>query len=104
MIFKQFFNEGNDIAYHSNRRGGWGEGWAHYEVCRQLKVKDPICGFSGPSLCSQYSKLKIKYFNKPFITYPAVCTPFSKSHGAKTPLMACTGSEMCCYKNQIRDF
>ena len=40
-------------------------------VRRKLNARGPIWGPTGPSLCSQHSKLKMKGIGHPFVAYPA---------------------------------
>ena len=59
-----FFRDGNDIAGGSNRGGGWGEEGGlnigvQNGIRRQLKAIGPFWGPTGPSLCSQHSKLTL---------------------------------------------
>jgi len=78
-VLSSFFRDGNDIAGSSNRGGGWGR--AQYRckngIRRQLKARGPVLGRTGPSLCSQHSKLKI---TQPFVACPAFQAPMQESH------------------------
>jgi len=44
-------------------------------IQRQLKARGPVCGPTGPSLCSQHSKLKVTDIGQPFVAWPALKTP-----------------------------
>ena len=49
-------------------------------IRRQLKARSPVWGPTGPSLCSQHSKLKIKDIGQPFVACPALQAPIQESH------------------------
>ena len=84
-VLSSTFRDGNDIAGGSNRGGGWGvEGGLNLGVQngirRQLKASGPVWGPTGPLLCSQYSKLKIKDIGQPFEACPTLQAPLVESH------------------------
>jgi len=47
---------------------------------RQLKARGPVWGPTGPFLCSQHSKLKIRDIGQPFVACPALQAPIHESH------------------------
>jgi len=49
-------------------------------IRRQLKARGPVWGPTGPFLCSQHSKLKIKDISQPFVACPALQAPIQQSH------------------------
>ena len=49
-------------------------------IQRQLKARGPVWGPTGPSLCSQHSKLKITDIGQPFVACPALQAPMQESH------------------------
>jgi len=47
---------------------------------RQMKARGPVWGPTGPSLCSQHSKLKITEIGQPFVACLALQAPIQESH------------------------
>ena len=45
-----------------------------------MKARGPVWGPTGPSLCSQHSKLKMTDIGKPFVACPALQAPMQESH------------------------
>ena len=79
-VLSSFFRDGNDIA-----GGGWGvESGLNIGVQnglqRQLKIRGPVWGPTGPSLCSRHSKLKITDIGQPLVACPALQAPIQESH------------------------
>jgi len=52
--------------------GGFNKG-VQNGIRRQLKAKGPVWGLTGPFLCSQHSKLKIRH-------WPALQAPIQENH------------------------
>ena len=53
---------------------------AQNRIRRQLKVRGPDWGHTGPFLCSQHSKLMITDIGQPFVACPALQAPLQESH------------------------
>ena len=49
-------------------------------IQRQLKARGPVWGPTGPSLCSQHSKLKVTDIGQPFGACTALQAPIQESH------------------------
>ena len=49
-------------------------------IRRQLKARGSVWGPTGPTLCSQHSKLKITGIGQPFVACPALQAPMQESH------------------------
>ena len=49
-------------------------------IRRQMKARGPVWGSTGPSLCSQHSKLKITEISQPFVACLALQAPIQESH------------------------
>ena len=45
-----------------------------------MKVRGPVWGTTGPSLCSQHSKLKTTDIGQPFVACPGLQAPIQESH------------------------
>ena len=77
-------------------------------IQRQLKARGPVWGPTGPSLCSQHSKLKITDIGQPFVACPALRAPIQESHdhlmAPKCHLTLTQGLRKTCHRNQTRDF
>jgi len=63
-------------------------------IRRQLKARGPVWGPTGPSLCSQHSKLKIIDIGQPFVACPALQVGL----GLVVPLQI-LGLSLLCWHN-----
>ena len=61
-----------------------GGGWAQYRSIKwntkTIESQRSSWGPTGPSLCSQHSKLKVTDIGQPFVACPALQAPMQESH------------------------